>query len=407
MVKPKIYGTCPAGCLWETVHKEDFLKSAAYYELQPADDGFVYLEKKKLYKIFAPLKNGVFDCAVVCKFHDNNQNEDITFELDLPKDDQYAEYFTFRCLAQEVLHSATDNSNFLTVVYEMNGVRYKLEHGVANSEFMSQYTDCALYVESASGETRVVAFNEDATVKAEDGKSAYEIAVDHGFEGTEEEWLDSLHGGGSGSGGTDASTEKRISDLEKTVAELTYVPMAINSFTVSPSTAEKGESVGFVNLSWSLNKAPATLKLDGLAIDVNSTTANEARETTKTTWTLEAVDESGTVATKNATLSFLNGVYYGVASEPAEYNSAFILGLTKNLRSSKLNSFTANAQAGEYIYYCLPVSMGACSFKVGGFDGGFSLVDTVSFTNAHGHTENYYIYKSDNAGLGSTSVTVS
>lgn len=37
-----------------------------------------------------------------------------------------------------------------------------------------------------------------------DGKSAYEIAVEHGFEGTEEEWLDSLHGGGEGgSGGGD------------------------------------------------------------------------------------------------------------------------------------------------------------------------------------------------------------
>lgn len=28
----------------------------------------------------------------------------------------------------------------------------------------------------------------------EDGKSAYEIAVDHGFEGTESAWLESLHG---------------------------------------------------------------------------------------------------------------------------------------------------------------------------------------------------------------------
>lgn len=29
--------------------------------------------------------------------------------------------------------------------------------------------------------------------KGEDGKSAYEIAVENGFEGTEEEWLESLH----------------------------------------------------------------------------------------------------------------------------------------------------------------------------------------------------------------------
>lgn len=31
-------------------------------------------------------------------------------------------------------------------------------------------------------------------IKGEDGKSAYQIAVENGFEGTEEEWLDSLKG---------------------------------------------------------------------------------------------------------------------------------------------------------------------------------------------------------------------
>lgn len=38
-----------------------------------------------------------------------------------------------------------------------------------------------------------------------DGKSAYDIAVDNGFEGTEEEWLESLKGpeGDPGSPGTD------------------------------------------------------------------------------------------------------------------------------------------------------------------------------------------------------------
>ena len=45
------------------------------------------------------------------------------------------------------------------------------------------------------------------------GKSAYEIAVDHGFEGTESEWIESLSGGGNsattlaGYGITDAKIE--------------------------------------------------------------------------------------------------------------------------------------------------------------------------------------------------------
>jgi hypothetical protein len=50
--------------------------------------------------------------------------------------------------------------------------------------------------------------------------------------------------------------------------------------------------------------------------------------------------------------------------------------------------------------------MGACSFKVGGFDGGFDLVATLAYTNEYGHIEQYYIYRSANAGLGETSVEV-
>ncbi|MBR3647129.1 MAG: hypothetical protein IKN59_01900 [Paludibacteraceae bacterium] len=40
--------------------------------------------------------------------------------------------------------------------------------------------------------------------KGDDGDSAYKIAVDHGYEGTEEEWLESLHGedGEDGADGT-------------------------------------------------------------------------------------------------------------------------------------------------------------------------------------------------------------
>ena len=53
----------------------------------------------------------------------------------------------------------------------------------------------------------------------EDGKSAYEIAVDHGFEGTEAEWLESLKGeqgpqGPPGEPGKDGfGTEAQYNDI--------------------------------------------------------------------------------------------------------------------------------------------------------------------------------------------------
>lgn len=207
--------------------------------------------------------------------------------------------------------------------------------------------------------------------------------------------------------------ENRLLRLEDAVADLQYVEIVVGTFSASPSTAEMGSTVSSVALSWAVNKTPTALTLDGAAVDVVATSKTVTGAFTANvpgvfkTWTLKATDERGATSSKTASLSFLNGVYYGVATEPAAYDSAFILRLTKNLRSSKLTSFSVNAGSGQYIYYCLPKRMGTCSFKVGGFDGGFSLVDTISFTNASGCAEDYYVYRSDNAGLGQTAVTVS
>ena len=206
--------------------------------------------------------------------------------------------------------------------------------------------------------------------------------------------------------GVDYFTEEDKAELISEI--LDYKAIAISSFGATPSTAEMGSTVKSVALSWAVNKTPTALTLDGEALDTTETKKTVTGTfTSNKTWTLKATDERGAAATKTAALSFFNGVYYGVAAEPASYDSAFILGLTKNLRSSKLSSFSVNAASSQYIYYCLPKRMGTCAFKVGGFDGGFSLVKTISFTNASGYTEDYYIYRSDNAGLGQTAVTVS
>lgn len=45
--KPKIYANCKAGCLWETVHKDDFQRSAAFIRQSVEDNGYFkefYLE---------------------------------------------------------------------------------------------------------------------------------------------------------------------------------------------------------------------------------------------------------------------------------------------------------------------------------------------------------------------------
>ena len=211
--------------------------------------------------------------------------------------------------------------------------------------------------------------------------------------------------------------ESNYGELKSAVDDLLYVPIQVTSFASSPSTVEKGVEVTEATLSWELNKVPKKLtigetelplqkkgsqKFDGLEI-----TANHK-------FTISATDERNKTVTKDAAINFYNGVYYGVSAIPEAYNSEFIIALgnsgKKTLRSSKLTSFSVTAGDGQYIFYCLPVSMGTCSFKVGGFDGGFDLVATLDgdnkYENEHGHLEAYRIYRSTNAGLGATNVEV-
>lgn len=204
----------------------------------------------------------------------------------------------------------------------------------------------------------------------------------------------------------------KVVTLEGEIADLKYKEIVINSFGAAPSTAEMGSTVNGVSLFWGTNKTPTALTLDGASIDA-STTSKTVTDTfaSNKTWTLVATDERGATSTKTATLSFLNGVYYGVSNLTEITDSNGVLAtfrdaLTKNLRSGKSTSFSANAGEGEYIYYLLPKRMGTCSFNVGGFDGGFNLINTVNLKNASGYTEEYYIYRSENVGLGQTTVKV-
>lgn len=255
------------------------------------------------------------------------------------------------------------------------------------------------------------------------GDSAYEIAVQNGFNGTEEEWLASLKGE-AGKDGKDSEVDStfsilgaaadskltgiRFETIEGQIADILYEPITIKSFTNNVNTKEIGSYVKSIALNWSFNKTPKTVKLDGEGMlpEFTGYSKTGLNITTNTTFTLEATDERDAVATKTTSISFLNGVYYGVSAVPAALDSAFVLTLTKELRSNKKPSFSVNAGAGQYIYYCVPKRFGTCVFTVGGFTGGFSLAGTISFKNASGYTEDYYIYRSDNANLGSTSVTV-
>jgi hypothetical protein len=217
----------------------------------------------------------------------------------------------------------------------------------------------------------------------------------------------------------DTAIKERLAEVEKWIDDKDYGSgISITSFSHDAGTREMGSTIKSLNLNWGFDRKPVTQTLNGEALDVNVRRKHvdglniTMDKSTWPTWKLTATDTRNKVVSSSvSSFTFLNGVYWGAAAQPKDRDSSFVLGLTKRLSSGKVTSFTVNAANGEYIWYCLPVRspFGKCTFKVGGFEGGFTLVDTIDFTNdaENKYTEKYYIYCSDESGLGSTTVEVS
>jgi hypothetical protein len=127
-------------------------------------------------------------------------------------------------------------------------------------------------------------------------------------------------------------------------------------------------------------------------------------------WTLTA-DDGVQADTFGRTATWVQRVYYGVATDPGPITEAFIKaglsGGASPLASSRARTINVTAGAGEHIWYSFRDAYGDATFTVGGFSGGFSKVATISITNGFGIAENYQVWKSDNVALGSTTVVVS
>ncbi len=208
-----------------------------------------------------------------------------------------------------------------------------------------------------------------------------------------------------------SNVDLALDDVYEKLGDLMYIQISITSFTNNKNTVEMGVIVDTVVLNWNYNKVPKTLMLDNEILDVNLKTKTLSGQNINSnkTYTLKATDERNAVATKTTSITFLNGVYYGVGDDLVidSITNQFILSLTKTLQSSKAKTFTVNAGESKHIYYAIPSRYGTPAFKVGGFEGGFGKIGTFNFTNASGYTETYDVYKSSNSNLGNTTVVVS
>lgn len=200
----------------------------------------------------------------------------------------------------------------------------------------------------------------------------------------------------------------RVETLEKQVAALSDEALAFTAASISPSVVEIGTAVPSVAIKWTLNKTPQRLYVNGVDTPPNTTAKSVVGPFVKDTdFTIKATFEKGEQAMRTVSLRFLRSVYFGAAEAPREYTSDFVLSLTANLRTDRKRTFTVDAKDDQYIYFCSPVAYGECTFTMDGFVGGFELAKMMDVTNASGHLETYYIYKSEQPNLGKCTVAVS
>jgi hypothetical protein len=77
-----------------------------------------------------------------------------------------------------------------------------------------------------------------------------------------------------------------------------------------------------------------------------------------------------------------------------------VLSLIGIIRNKRTANYSSEAVGTEYNWYCFPTRYGIPTFYAGGFQGGFQKIQTLSFTNSYGYTEDYEIYRSDYPDIG-------
>lgn len=177
--KPKIYATCSAGCLWETIHKDDFEKSAAYILLYHGSGGTVELSAGKDYKFVTVEKadntpSWSFDAEIEIAYTGNHGANTHSASMAAIADfDKYKNSMKFRYGGIEVDTLSQSGYTTITWYYYIDDV--KTSNEVTISGTLTDVSATVRFV-SARGTNECLLINEDAQTKATDGtdgKSAF------------------------------------------------------------------------------------------------------------------------------------------------------------------------------------------------------------------------------------------
>lgn len=198
--------------------------------------------------------------------------------------------------------------------------------------------------------------------------------------------------------------------LDGIIAKVDYIKPEITSFTsTAQAVYEVGQRVSNIVFNWTTNKDVTTQTLTDCTINTDSRTATYTNEiSSNKTFTLTVGDGQNT-ASKSISIAFRNKIYYGSSVIPSNFNSAFILGLSKKqFATGKSGSFSITVGSNEYGFIAFPSSFGTLtSVKIGGFDTDVTSCGNISFTNSSGGVATYSIYRTGRHSLGAITMVIS
>ena len=168
--KPKIYGYCPAGCKWETIHRDEFERSASVIACEKKN-GLFWLEPNKTYRIrkTTEISSSYWGFKLKVQATVTNTadviNPTVVYDDDNLPDAKFREYLTVR-LCGNGIYWAEDGSR--ATITEINGEILVEEFDKNGSTTKEVYGDVVLlanadecYLVNESAEIELIVNKQD------------------------------------------------------------------------------------------------------------------------------------------------------------------------------------------------------------------------------------------------------
>lgn len=231
-----------------------------------------------------------------------------------------------------------------------------------------------------------------------------------------------LDGSGAGGGITFDNTIL-VGDIAKrsgatTLGKTTAIPQGLivpsqvlATFSHTAGIQELGSTLANLTLNWTYNRAPNPTSqsinqgIGAIANNLRTKTQNGINLNATTTFTISAVGDDGTNSSLQTTVNFQLKRYWGVSPNVLATDNDVKNNLSNEFDTARPVEKTFDASQGggnNYLYFCYPKAWGQPSgFPIGTLFGGFAFSDytlstIVNFTNPSGHSEDYYLLKTNN-----------